>query len=157
MTISDAMPYLWASSLRTPAPGNTATAPQAPGVENSLDFRIGPEHAPAEAMRRSNRFAAMVLPALLVGLPDSEVISESVLKVLTELVDIAARHRASVDLSGRVSCDGSHVMLTVGEMCRPLPAPEEEPGLYTVRRLADDFGQYRGDEGGYATWASVPV
>lgn len=151
------MPYLWASSLRTPAPGNTTTAPQPPGVENSLDFRIGPERTPVEAIRRSNRFATMVLPALLAGLPESEAASEAVLKVLTELVDVTARHRASVDLSGRVSCDGSHVMLTVGEMCRPLLAPEEEPGLYTVHRLTDDFGQYRGDDGGYVTWASVPV
>uniref|UniRef100_UPI001183C412 hypothetical protein n=1 Tax=Streptomyces albidoflavus TaxID=1886 RepID=UPI001183C412 len=135
MTISDAMPQLWASHLRTPAAGKAVAAPQFLGPENSLEFRVGPEHGPAEAMRRSHRFAAMVLPALLAALPGAEAAAESVLAVLTELVDVTARHQASVDLAGRISCDGSHVMLTVGEADQPLPEPEEEPGLYLVYRL----------------------
>ncbi len=108
-------------------------------------------------MRRSQRFAAMVLPAMLAAVPGAEAAAESVLAVLAELVDVTARHRASVDLSGRISCDGSHALLTVGEMNQVLPQPEEEPGLYLVRRLTDDFGQYQGDDGGRVTWASVPV
>ncbi|MGG7574191.1 hypothetical protein [Streptomyces sirii] len=127
------------------------------GATNSLEFRLGPEHKPADALRRSHRFAAMVLPALLAPLPDAAGVAEAVLAVLGELVDVAARHRASVDLSGRISCDGAHVLLTVGEMDRPLPEPEEEPGLFLVRRLTDDIGQYLGDEGGHVTWASVPA
>ncbi|NUL25964.1 hypothetical protein [Streptomyces lunaelactis] len=157
MTISDAMPLLWASSLRSPATRRSAAVPQTLGAENSLEFRIGPERGPAEAVRCSHRFAAMVMPALLAKLPEAAVVAESVLAVLTELVDVTARHRASVDLAGRISCDGAHVLLTVGEMDRPLPDPEEEPGLFLVHRLTDDVGHYRGDEGGYTTWASVPV
>lgn len=157
MTISDSMPQLWASSLRTPAAEKPAAAPDVLGAENSLEFRIGPEHGPIEAMRRSHRFTAMVLPALLGGLPQASLVAESVLAVLTELVDITARHRASVDLAGRISCDGDHVLITVGEIGSALPEPEEEPGLFRVRGLVDDIGQYRGDEGGYTTWASVPV
>ncbi len=86
-------------------------------------------------MRRSRRFAAMVLPALLGEMSEAAAVAESVLGVLTELVDVTARHRASVDLAGRISCDGVHVLLTVGEMDRPLPDPEVEPGLYLVHRL----------------------
>ncbi|UQA96722.1 hypothetical protein [Streptomyces halobius] len=131
--------------------------PQVLGAVNSLEFRVGPEHGPAQAMRRSRRFAAMVLPALLGELPEAAAIAESVLAVLTELVDVTARHRASVDLAGRISYDGAHVLLTVGEMNRALPDPEVEPGLFIVHRSVDDIGQYRGDEGGHVTWASVPV
>ncbi|MDI3406729.1 ATP-binding protein [Streptomyces cavernicola] len=154
--ISDAVPLLWASSLRTPAAGNAAAMRQVLGTENSLEFRVGPERGPAEAMRRSRRFAAMVLPALLAA-PSQAAEIESALAVLTELVDITARSRASVDLAGRISCDGDHVLITVGEMGSALPEPEEEPGLFLVRRLVDDMGQHRGDGGGYMTWASVPV
>ncbi|MEU8911719.1 hypothetical protein [Streptomyces nigrescens] len=157
MTISDAVPLLWASSLRPPAAGRNAAVSQVLGTANSLEFRVGPERDPAQAMRRSRRFAAMALPALLGELPEAATVAESVLAVLTELVDVTARHRASVDLAGRISCDGAHVLLTVGEMDRPLPGPEEEPGLFLVRRLTDDVGQYRGDEGGHTTWVSVPV
>ncbi|MFG2141928.1 hypothetical protein [Streptomyces sp. NPDC048650] len=157
MTISDAEPLLWASSLRTPATGRGAALLQVPDAMNFLDFRLGPEHEPAEALRRSRRFAAMVLPALLAAAPEAASASESVLAVLTELVDVTARHRASVDLAGRISYDGAHVLLTVGEMDRPLPTPEVEPGLFSVQRLTDDIGQYRGDDAGYVTWASVPI
>ena len=128
-----------------------------PAVDNSIEFRLGPEHTPVQSMRRARGFVAKVLPALLAGAPSAKVVAETALAVLTELVDVAARHRASVDLSGRVSYDGEHVLITVGEMSRPLPAPEEEPGLFLVHRLADDIGQHRGDGDGYATWASIPV
>ncbi|MEV0437671.1 hypothetical protein AB0I84_21200 [Streptomyces spectabilis] len=156
MTISDAMPQLWASSLRAPTAAKAA-APQLLGLENSLEFRVGPECGSVEAMRRSRRFAAMVLPALLAAAPGAEAAAESILAVLAELVDVTARHRASVDLAGRISCDGSHALLTVGEMDEALPQPEEEPGLFLVHRLTDGIGQYQGDEGGRVTWASVPV
>ncbi|MGW6304221.1 hypothetical protein ACWFRQ_07685 [Streptomyces niveus] len=108
-------------------------------------------------MRRSHRFAAMVLLALLAGLPEAVRVADSVLAVLTELVDVTARHRASTDLAGRISYDGDHVLLTVGEMNRSLPDPEEEPGLFLVHRLVGEMGQYRGDEAGYVTWVSVPI
>ncbi|MFD7501548.1 hypothetical protein [Streptomyces sp. NPDC059850] len=157
MTISDAM--LCASALRSSAAAKAKVpaVPQVLGVENSLEFRIGPECSPVEAMRRSDRFVSMVLPALLMAEPEAAALAEAVLAVLMELVDVTARHRASLDLAGRVSFDGAHALVTVGEMNRALPTPEEEPGLYLVRRLVDDIGQYRGDEAGYVTWLSVPV
>lgn len=108
-------------------------------------------------MRRARGFVAKVLPALLAGAPHANVVEGTTLAVLTELVDVTARHRASIDLSGRISYDGDHVLITVGEMDQPLPDSEEEPGLFLVRRLTDEIGQYRGDEVGYVTWASVPV
>lgn len=157
VTISEALPHLWASSRRLLAAGKTLTAPQVLGAENSLEFRIGPEHQPVETVRRSHGFAAMVLPALLAGRADAVPVADSVLAVLTELVDVTARNRASIDLAGRVSYDGDHVLLTVGEMDCPLPAPEEEPGLYVVHRLVDHVGQYRSDDEGFVTWASLPV
>ncbi|MFD0498593.1 MULTISPECIES: hypothetical protein [Streptomyces violaceusniger group] len=149
--------FTWASSLRPPAARRSPAGSQVLSAENSLEFRTGPERQPTEAMRRSRRFAAMVLPALLGEMSEAAAVAESVLGVLTELVDVTARHRASVDLAGRISCDGVHVLLAVGEMDRPLPDPEVEPGLYLVHRLVDDIGQYRGDEAGYVTWASVPA
>ncbi|WP_370418929.1 hypothetical protein AB8O64_10755 [Streptomyces sp. QH1-20] len=157
MTISDAVPLLWASSLRHPAASKNAAVPQILSTPNSLEFRVGPERSPAQTVHRSHRFASMMLPALLGELSQAAAVAEQVLAVLTELVDITARHRASVDLSGRISCDGSHVLLTIGEADRPLPTPEDEPGLFLVHRLTDDLGQYRGDEGGHVTWTSVPV
>ncbi|MFI5664377.1 hypothetical protein [Streptomyces sp. NPDC051684] len=157
MTISDAMPQLWASSLRTTAAGNAAATTQVLDAEKSLDFRIGPECAPARAMQRATRFAAMVLPALLAEAPDPEAAADTVLQVHGELVDVTARHRASLDVAGRISFDGDHVLITVEEMDQPLPAPEAEPGLYLVHRLTDDRGQYCGEAGGFTTWASVPV
>lgn len=95
--------------LRPPAAGRNAAVPQVLGVANSLAFRVGPERDPAEVMCRSHRFAAVVLPALLGELPEAAAVAESVLAVLTELVDVIARHRASVDLAGRISFDaGAH-------------------------------------------------
>ncbi|MFE7072650.1 hypothetical protein ACFU96_21465 [Streptomyces sp. NPDC057620] len=99
----------------------------------------------------------MTLPTLLADAPNANVVEEATLAVLTELVDVTARHRASIDLSGRVSYDGEHVLITVGEMDQPLPDSHEEPGLFLVRCLSDEIGQYCGDETGYVTWASVPV
>ncbi|MFZ3557115.1 hypothetical protein [Streptomyces sp. BH055] len=157
MTISDAMPQLWASSLRTTAAANAAATTQVLGAENSLDFRIGPECAPSRAMHRATRFAAMVLPALLAKAPNAQAVTDAALQVLGELVDITARHRVSLDVAGRISYDGDHVLITVEEMDQPLPAPEVEPGLYLVHRLADERGQYRGETGGFTIWASVPV
>ncbi len=93
-------------------------------VESSVEFCLGPGRTAAQSMRRARGFVAKVLPALLAGAPGAQGVEETALAVLTELVDVAARHRASVDLSGRVSCDRDHVLITVGEMGRPLPAPE---------------------------------
>ncbi|MFF4543710.1 hypothetical protein ACFY1J_05595 [Streptomyces sp. NPDC001406] len=158
MTISDAMPQLWASSLQSAAvrPGASAQL-GLPNPENSIEFRLGPEHTPAQSMRRARAFVAKVLPALLAGAPNAKAVEEATLAVLAELVDITARHRAGIDLSGRVSYDGEHVLVTVGAMDQPLPGPEEEPGLYLVHRLADDIGQHRDDGEGYETWVSIPV
>ncbi|MFM9698844.1 hypothetical protein [Streptomyces europaeiscabiei] len=158
MTISDVMPQLRVASPTFAAAGPCAAAPLGlPEIENSLEFRLGPEHNSVQSMRRARGFVAKVLPALLACSPNANVVEEATLAVLTELVDITARHRASIDLSGRVSYDGEHVLIGVGEMDQPLPGPEEEPGLFIVHRLVDDIGQYRGDGDGYATWASIPV
>ncbi|MFD5856140.1 ATP-binding protein [Streptomyces chartreusis] len=158
MTISHDTPPLSTFGLRVNAAKQGAvTSHGLPDEENSLEFRLGPEHTPIQSMRRARSFVAKVLPALLAGGGDAEHVEESVLAVLTELVDVTARHRASVDLSGRISCDRDHVLITVGDLGRPLPAPEEEPGLFLVHRLADDIGQHREDSGGYAVWASIPV
>ncbi|MFK0294273.1 hypothetical protein ACIQU6_27900 [Streptomyces sp. NPDC090442] len=157
MTISDAMPMLLASGLRSTTTTHLeGSAPQqALGQETSLEFRIGPEHGPTEVLRRARRFAAMVLPALLGSAPEAEPLGEAVLAVLTELVDVTARHRASVDLAGRISYDGSHALVSIGEMNRILPEPQEEPGLYLVHRVAEDLGQHEGFDGGYVTWAAI--
>jgi len=158
VTISHDFSPLSAIGLQTIAARQGAAASHGlPAVGNSIEFRLGPEHTPIQSMRRARGFVARVLPALLAGAPNAKAVGEATLAVLTELVDVTARHRASVDLSGRVSNDGDHVLITVGEMCRPLPAPEEEPGLFLVHPLTDEIGQYRGDEDGYATWVSVPV
>ncbi|MFE3139719.1 hypothetical protein [Streptomyces scopuliridis] len=126
-------------------------------TQTSLDMRTGPQHSSAEALKRVNATARRMMPRLLVDAPEADVLTNTVLSVLTELVDVTTRHQASVDLAGRIAYDGSHVLLTVGEMNRPLPESEEEPGLFLVHRLVDDVGQYRGDEDGYVTWVSVPV
>ncbi|MFK0279448.1 hypothetical protein ACIQVL_03105 [Streptomyces sp. NPDC090499] len=158
MTISDAISPHWDSTLRAAAAKRGATAQQElPAAETSIEFRLGPEHTPAESMRRARSFVAKVLPALLADASHATAVAEAVLSVLAELVDVTARYRGAVDLSGRVSCFGDHVLITVGEMRRPLPPAEEEPGLFLVRRLADEIGQHLGDKGGYAIWASVPV
>ncbi|GBQ04315.1 hypothetical protein SSP531S_58090 [Streptomyces spongiicola] len=158
MTISDTMSQLWASSLQSAAVGSGTSAQLGlPNPGNSIEFRLGPEHTPVQSMRRARAFVAKVLPALLAGAPSAKAIEEATLAVLAELVDITARHRAGIDLSGRVSYDGEHVLIAVGDMDQALPAPEEEPGLFIVRRLVDDVGQYRSDDDGYATWASIPV
>ncbi|MEU1275620.1 hypothetical protein [Streptomyces sp. NPDC005799] len=158
MTISDAISPLWASGLQSAPAGRDTAAPHGlPNLEKSIEFRLGPEHTPVQSLRRARSFAAKVLPALLAGAPNAKAVEEAALAVLTELVDVTARHRASVDLGGRVSYDGDHVLITVGEMGRPLPDPEEEPGLFLVHRLVDDIGQHRDDGEGYETWASIPV
>ncbi|MGP4046909.1 hypothetical protein [Streptomyces sp. 2A115] len=158
MTISHDFSPLSAIGLQAIAARRGAAASHGlPDIDNSIEFRLGPEHAPVQSMRRARGFVARVLPALLAGAPDAEAVKEATLAVLAELVDVTARHRASVDLSGRISYDGDHILITVGDMGQPLPTPEEEPGLFLVHRLVDDIGQYRGDGDGYATWASIPV
>ncbi|MGX1267982.1 hypothetical protein [Streptomyces phaeoluteigriseus] len=158
MTISHDFSLLSVIGLQTMAARRGAAASHGvPDLDNSIEFRLGPEHTPVQSMRRARGFVARVLPALLAGAPHAKAVEEAALAVLTELVDVTARHRASVDLSGRVSYDGDHVLITVGEMGRPLPAPEEEPGLFLVHRMVDDIGQHCGDGDGYATWVSIPV
>ncbi|MFJ9416637.1 hypothetical protein ACIRPT_20945 [Streptomyces sp. NPDC101227] len=126
-------------------------------VNRDIAFAVGPHVEAADTMTRAAAFVRRTLPMLLKGEANVDTISRDVLAVVTELVDITARHRCSIDILGRVVFDGAHVTVSVGEMCGPLPAPDEEPGLYLVRRLADDLGQYCGDAGGYVIWASVPV
>ncbi|MFD7334853.1 hypothetical protein ACFV98_02470 [Streptomyces violascens] len=126
-------------------------------MDSDITFAIGPEAPPVEAVARAQAFARRTLPMLLKGESSADATSRDVLALVTELIDITARHRCSTDILGRIVFDGIHVIVSVGEMRGPLPAPEEEPGLYLVHRLVDDLGQYRGDEGGYTTWASVPI
>lgn len=158
MTISHDLSPLSAIGLQTNTANQSAAASRGlPAMDNSIEFRLGPQHTSTQSMRRARGFVARVLPALFAGAPNAKAAGEETLAVLTELVDVTARYRASVDLGGRISCDGDDVLITVGEMDRPLPAPEDEPGLFLVRRLADDIGQYRSDEDGYVTWVSVPL
>ncbi|MFB8120612.1 hypothetical protein ACFQ6U_13490 [Streptomyces sp. NPDC056465] len=153
MTISDATPHNWPP--RPPFTGESDAAPYLLGVESSVDFAIGPEASPIEAMERAGAMAALSLPTFLAGVAGAEETSGAVQAVLTELVDVTARHKAGLDLVARLVFDGTHVTVSVGDMDCPLPAPEEEPGLYLVHRMASDVGQYAGDNGGRVTWAAV--
>ncbi|MER6109270.1 hypothetical protein [Streptomyces hirsutus] len=156
MTISDAAPHNWQS--RPTPPAQEAPAPHLlDAPRSSLDFTIGPEASPLEAMERVGAMAALTLPRFLASVPDCGEVCAAAQAVLTELVDVTARHRASLDLVGRVLYDGAHVTLSIGDMSRTLPSPEEEPGLYLVHRLAVDAGQYAGDMGGMVTWAAVAI
>jgi hypothetical protein len=140
------------------APVETATAAlRQLAAASSISFAIGPETSPVEAMERSVALVAMSLPTFLEGVPGAGLVCADVQAVLTELVDVTARHKAGLDLVGRAVFDGSHVTVSVGEMNRPLPPAQEEPGLYLVHRLADDVGQHAGDHGGRVTWASIRV
>ncbi|MGW3627617.1 hypothetical protein [Streptomyces sp. NPDC000880] len=156
MTISDATPSNRAAA--TSAASTMCTAPWlATSMESCIDFTIGPEATPVQAIEQATAMARMTLPMSLQGVPDSAALCSAVESVLTELVDVTARHRASLDLVGKMAYDGSHITVSVGDMGRALPTPEEEPGLYLVRRVADEMGQYAGDHGGLVTWAAVAV
>ena len=59
MTISDVMPQLRVTSPTFAAAGPCAAAPLGlPEVENSLEFRLGPEHNSIQSMRRARGFVA---------------------------------------------------------------------------------------------------
>lgn len=138
--------------------GQTNNAPWAGLMAAScMDFTIGPEATPVQAMARATAMAAMSLPSFLADVPGPEQVAARVQAVLTELVDVTARHKAGVDLVGRIAFDGTHVTVSMGEMNIPLPPPIEEPGLYLVHRVAAEVGQYAGDHGGRVTWAAVAV
>ncbi|MFG2986156.1 hypothetical protein ACGFYQ_33730 [Streptomyces sp. NPDC048258] len=154
MTISDAIPNNW--MIGTPH-GELSMPPLWLSPESAIDFTIGPESTPVEAMKQAAAMVGMTLPTCLSEVPDPEAVCETVKAVLTELVDVTARHRASLDLVGKVKFDGAHVTVSVGDMNCLLPAPSEEPGLYLVHRHADEVGQYAGDLGGRVTWAAIRV
>ncbi|RLU79933.1 hypothetical protein CTZ27_35880 [Streptomyces griseocarneus] len=126
-------------------------------MSREITFCLGPGTAPTDAMERSAAFAHRTLPMLLKDAPAAQAASDDVISVVRELVDITARDRHGADILGRIVFDGTHITVSVGEKQGPLPQPDDEPGLYLVRRLVDDIGQYRGDNSGYVTWASVPV
>ncbi|WP_344603753.1 hypothetical protein [Streptomyces glaucus] len=149
MTLSDATPHNYITDRL-----DRATAGPLVTV-NSLEFAIGPEVTPAEVVQRATEVVSLSLPSLLEDLPDTGPTCADVLAVLTELVDVTARHQAGIDLVGKVAYDGAHVTVSVGDMARQLPPPEEEPGLYLVHRIAVDIGQYIGDNGGRVTWAAI--
>lgn len=123
---------------------------------STLDFTIGPEATPTEAMERATAMVALSLPRLLDGAPDGKACA-TVQAVVTELIDVTARHKAGVDLVTRIVFDGAHITVSVGEMNRALPPSEEEPGLYLVHGVASEVGQYEGNHGGRVTWAAVPA
>ncbi|CAL9326774.1 hypothetical protein [Streptomyces sp. SudanB91_2054] len=148
MTISDATPHISTGALA----GLDATTF---GAVSSLAFSIGPNVTPVEAMQQAGAMASMTLPRFLAGKPGAEETGADALAVLTELVDLTARHKASSALVGRVSYDGLHITVSVGDMDGALPPPETEPGLYLVHRVAAEVGQYAGDMGGRVTWAAV--
>lgn len=151
MTISDAMPPNWPSPADLLGEGGASPALLL-GVSNSVDFVIGSYASPLEAIEKSRDLAAFTLPRLLGKATGAR---QQASDVLTELVDLTARYPASAGLLGRLEYDGSHVMVSVGDMGRTLPTPEEEPGLYLVNRVAADIGQYTGDRGGLVTWAAI--
>ncbi|MGW1275580.1 hypothetical protein ACWD4V_01295 [Streptomyces tsukubensis] len=122
-----------------------------------IAFCLGPDTAPADAMERAAAFTRRTLPMLLGDTLVDHPTREAAISVVRELVDITARNRHGSDIVGRILADDAHITVTVGEARGQLPAPHDEPGLYLVRRLADDIGQYQGDEGGYVTWASIPA
>ncbi|CAM5234638.1 hypothetical protein [Streptomyces griseomycini] len=151
MTISDATPH-------NPAAGSLEEMlAGALGTVSSVHFTIGPEASPTEAVDSISASAALVLPRLLHGAPEAAEKHAMVQDVLTELVDITARHKASLDLVVHITYDGEHILVSAGDMDRPLPAPEEEPGLYLVNRIATEISQHAGDNGGRITWAAIDV
>ncbi|GAA5070374.1 hypothetical protein [Streptomyces similanensis] len=150
MTISDATPH----NLTAGPPAADIASLTSP--VSAMHFVIGPHCTPIEAMGQAAGVTSAALPLILEGLADAANVCADVQAVLTELVDITARHRAG-DLVGSITYDGAHVTVSVGDMDCPLPAPEVEPGLYLVRGLATDVGQYAGDHGGRVTWAAVAV
>jgi hypothetical protein len=154
VTISDAAPHNW--NPRTTVTAGEST-PLAIGVESSVDFVIGPGTSPVDAMQQAAAMVALALPRFLEGAPEADEVCAAAQAVLTELVDVTARHRAGDDLVGRVSFDGLYVTVSVGDMAGALPAPEDEPGLFLVHRLATVVRQHAGTMGGLVTWAAVPV
>ncbi|MGW0033054.1 hypothetical protein ACWDXD_24960 [Streptomyces sp. NPDC003314] len=125
---------------------------------SSVDFVIDRDARPVEAIEQARKLGALMLPGLIGESSDRAELRENTLNVLIELVDLTARHPASPGLLGRIEYDGQHVTVSVGDMGRALPTPEEEPGLYLVQRLCGrDIGQYAGDRGGRVTWAAVQV
>ncbi|MEU8540819.1 hypothetical protein AB0C52_12680 [Streptomyces sp. NPDC048717] len=141
--------------------GGLPLPPLAPGPQLALGreiaFSVGPDVAPIDAMERAVATVRRMLPMLLKEAPVALAVSEEVLAVTRELVDIAARDRSSVDILGRVTLDDAHITISVGEKRCPLPRPDVEPGLYLVHRLAEEVGQYRGDGNGYIMWAAVGI
>lgn len=150
MTISDATPH----NTTQGGPCEEMVTGALSAV-NSVHFTLGPHVTAVEAMQQATATAASVLPSLLAGLPDAARVGAEVQAVLTELVDVTARYRAGLDLVVSIECDGQHVTVSAGEMSRPLPPPEEEPGLYLVHRMAVEVGQHEGDLGGRVTWAAL--
>jgi hypothetical protein len=151
MTVSDATPHDFMTMFE-----QASQSANMLGHESSIDFTIGPEASPVEAMKRAGVMAALSLPRFLEGAPCPTETCAAAQDVLTELVDVTARHKAGPDLIVRLAFDGAHVTVSVGEMNCRLPAAEEEPGLFLVHRFASEVGQYTGDHGGRVTWASVP-
>ncbi|MFC9280929.1 hypothetical protein [Streptomyces collinus] len=136
--------------------GQQTDTPLSPlGSYSRIDFSIGPEASPAEAMERAGQMVDMTLPRFLSNTSNAEETCTAVQAVLAELVDVTARHKASYDLVGSLVFDGVFVTVSVGDMDCRLPPPEEEPGLYLVHRMAVEVGQYKGDLGGRVTWAAV--
>lgn len=139
-------------------PTQKIAAPQWPTMMDScIDFAIGPEASPVEAMERAGAMTSLSLPRLLEETPGATDTLSAVQAVLTELVDVTARHKAGLDLVVRLAFDGAHVTVSVGDMDCPLPAAAEEPGLYLVYGVASEVGQHVGDNGGRVTWAAVPA
>ncbi|GHG80808.1 hypothetical protein [Streptomyces griseocarneus] len=126
-------------------------------MSREITFCLGPSAAPATAMERAAAFVHRALPMLLKDALAAQAASDDVTSVVRELVDITSRDRHGEDILGRIVFDGTHITVSVGEKQGPLPQPDDEPGLYLVRRLVDDIGQYRGDNSGHVVWASVPV
>jgi hypothetical protein len=155
VTISDAAPHNW-PQLATLTDGGAAPLP-AIGKESSVDFVIGPQATPVQAMEQAAAMVALALPRFLEGVPGADQACAAAQAVLTELVDITARHKAGLDLVGRVSFDGMYVTVSVGDMACPLPFAMAEPGLFTVHRIATAVQQHTGTMGGRVTWAAIPV
>ncbi|MYW67218.1 hypothetical protein GTY65_24580 [Streptomyces sp. SID8379] len=126
-------------------------------MDRTITFCVGPAVKPVDAMARSVALVRRTLPMLLGDTAHSTAtLTEGALAVINELVDITARHRIpGTDLTGHLAWDGTHALITIGDMDIALPPAEEEPGMFTVRNWAESIGQHRGDRGGWSTWAAV--
>jgi hypothetical protein len=112
--------------------------------------------AKPDAAPRCAAFARNVLRAFTTGLQNADEAVSSALAAAYELADTAARRAWGEAFNADLTYDGQHVMISVGDI-HPIDNCENEPGLFLVKRVADDVGEHSGEYGGSIIWASIPV